>query len=235
MTTDRDDLMNPPQNRASRRGFLQASGLVALALSGCAPTLSDDDDSAGDDDDDDDSAGDDDDATGDDDDDSAASCSVTEDNIEGPFYREDAPFRGDLNATGTEGISLQISGQVLGPDCTPLAGAIVDIWHADPDGEYDNSTADFDFRGRVEADAEGRYAYTTLLMGRYPNNGTYRPRHIHYRVSAAGHRTLVTQLYFTGDEFIEGDPFVEKELITDLTGSDDSGYTGTFDIVLDWA
>ena len=227
MTHEREDEMNMVVGRATRRGFIQVGGLVALAMAGCAPTLLDDDDSAGDDDDDD--------STGDDDDDSAESCAVTEDNIEGPFYRENAPFRDDLNATGATGVALQISGRVLGPDCTPLEGAVVDIWHADPDGGYDNSTADFGFRGRMEVDGKGGYSYATLLMGRYLNGDTYRPRHIHYRVSAPGHATLVTQLYFNGDEFIEGDAFVEKELIINLTGDDSSGYAGTFDVVLDWA
>jgi protocatechuate 3,4-dioxygenase beta subunit len=53
-------------------------------------------------------------------------------------------------------------------------------------GEYDGA-----HRATQRAGAEGRYRYETSVPGRYPG----RPPHVHVRVSAPGHRTLVTQLY----------------------------------------
>src|SRR5262245_6402844 len=57
-------------------------------------------------------------------------CAETEDNIEGPYYRRGAPMRADL-AKGLPGTVLAISGKVTGVDCKPLAGAVLDVWHAD--------------------------------------------------------------------------------------------------------
>jgi protocatechuate 3,4-dioxygenase beta subunit len=37
------------------------------------------------------------------------------------------------------------------------------------------------------------------LPGHYVAGSAWRPRHIHLRAQAPGHRTLVTQLYFNGD------------------------------------
>lgn len=148
----------------------------------------------------------------------------TEANIEGPYYRAGAPFRTKL-ADGLRGDPLKIAGRVLSPDGTPLAGAIVDVWQADRDGDYDLKSDAFVLRGRIRADAEGRYAYETIMPGQYDLGEAKRPAHIHYKVSAEGHAKLTTQLYFKGDPWLARDPFARDSLIIDKT-------TGTFDIVL---
>jgi protocatechuate 3,4-dioxygenase beta subunit len=38
-------------------------------------------------------------------------------------------------------------------------------------------------------------------MGRHP----FRPAHIHFMISAPGYRTLVTHLFFEGDQYLESD------------------------------
>jgi protocatechuate 3,4-dioxygenase beta subunit len=105
----------------------------------------------------------------------------------------------DLCASGSGGgEKLVVTGRVLGmPDCKPLAGALVEVWQADARGDYSQVGAKQDdagclLRASLRTDAEGRYAFTTILPGEYPG----RPRHVHYRVSHAGYTTLVTQLYF---------------------------------------
>src|SRR4030095_1625157 len=75
----------------------------------------------------------------------------TEDNIEGPFYRKDAPFRSEL-ADGLKGSLLSIGGRVLSPDGTALRDAVVDVWHASTEGEYDNKGPNFFLRGRIRTD-----------------------------------------------------------------------------------
>ncbi len=161
-------------------------------------------------------------------------CTTGED-ILGPFYRANAPFRTALNILNEAGTPILIRGQVLGgDDCSlPLAEAIVDVWHADDEGAYDNSTSDFKFRGRIETDEEGRYEFMSILPAPYDNGGQFRPRHIHYRVQAEGHDELITQLYFQGDEYIENDPWAsraEESRIVALT--DDKMMEGEFDIFL---
>jgi len=162
--------------------------------------------------------------------DTAGACASTPDNILGPFYKDGAPLQHDL-ARGVQVTQpLEVRGRVVSCDCqTPLAGATVDVWQADEDGAYDNDG--FLLRGRVQTDSEGNYQYTSLLPGAYLNGAQYRPKHIHYKVTHPGARTLVTQLYFEGDPYIPADPFVREALVMPL--SEQSGiYRVTFDIVL---
>ncbi len=161
-------------------------------------------------------------------------CKVTDDNILGPFYKADAPFRSDITE-GSAGTALRVRGTVYGCDCqTPLAGAVVDVWQANDAGAYDN--AGFVLRGRVKTDAQGRYEVTTILPGLYLNGSTYRPRHVHYKVSHAEGVSLTTQLYFEGDPWIASDAFVKPSLIRPLVESVGTGgkkqYDVTFDVVL---
>ena len=137
---------------------------------------------------------------------------ITGEDILGPFYRAEAPFRTALNVLDEAGTPILIRGQVLSStDCsTPLPNAIVDVWHADDEGEYDNTSSDYKFRGRMTTDEQGNYAFMSILPARYDNGGQLRPRHIHYRVQAEQHEALVTQLYFEGDEFIAADPWASR-------------------------
>jgi len=150
----------------------------------------------------------------------------TESNIEGPYYRKDAPFRNKL-AAGLKGDPLKISGRVLSPDGTPLREALVDVWQADKEGAYDNSSDAFVLRGRIKTDKEGLYTVETVMPGQYDLGEAKRPAHIHYKISAPGHSPLTTQLYFKGDPWLSKDPFVRKSLIIEIADK-----AGTFDIVL---
>lgn len=129
----------------------------------------------------------------------AQTCRPTPRDALGPFYKPNAPAQAELCKSASGGVhKLVVSGRVLGmPQCTPLAGALVEVWQADERGNYSQVGAKPDdpgclLRASLTTDREGRYRYTTLLPGEYPG----RPRHIHYRVSHAGYATLVTQLYF---------------------------------------
>lgn len=113
--------------------------------------------------------------------------------MEGPFYKAGAPMRASIVEPGSKGERLLVSGRVLGPDCRPAAGALLDFWQADENGEYDNSG--FRYRGKVTADADGRYRIETILPPPYMG----RPRHIHVKLQRPGGRVLTTQLYFPGE------------------------------------
>lgn len=162
---------------------------------------------------------------------------TTSDDILGPFYRENAPSRINLNVNSQTGSELMISGTVYGIDCqTPLNNAKIEIWHADHSGEYDNSTSDFDFRGIVNSDSNGKYEFSTIIPGRYLNGSTYRPGHIHFKITESGHKELVTQLYFQGDPYISSDPWASdedaKERVILLTEDNSGNKSGIFDITM---
>lgn len=172
----------------------------------------------------------------------AATCPATPPNVEGPFYLPGAPFRAELAPEGEPGERLALRGRVLGaPGCAPLAGAVVDVWHASAEGFYYNleglpDPENFALRGRARTDSEGRYAFRTVLPGHYRLTRTrWRPRHVHYRVSHPEHRTLVTQLYFAGDPHLPGDPFALPPLVIPLGAAPAGGFEGVFDLVLERA
>ena len=95
------------------------------------------------------------------------------------------------------GVRIVIDGIVVdSADCeTPLPGAVVDLWHADDSGLYDNEG--FELRGRYGG-FRRHLRIETILPGRHDS----RPvRHIHFKVwSAEGDEVLTSQIYFEGDE-----------------------------------
>lgn len=141
----------------------------------------------------------------------ADGCAPTPGDALGPFYVADTPVLADLNRWGKPGEPLAVTGQVLdaGDLSTPIADARIEVWQTDGTGRYHpegNGPAsayadrDIDLRGTVLAGTDGRFAYRTLVPGRYAP----RPRHIHYRVSAPGYATLVTQHYVSDGEAVPG-------------------------------
>jgi protocatechuate 3,4-dioxygenase beta subunit len=138
-------------------------------------------------------------------------CVATADNIEGPFYKAGAPSRATFVGDADRGERLLLAGSVRTTSCEPVANAVLDIWHADARGGYDNDG--FGLRGTLRTDAHGRWALRTIIPGRYLNGKQYRPSHIHVKVRARGHEELTTQLYFKGDPYIERDPFVVASLV----------------------
>jgi len=150
----------------------------------------------------------------------------TQKDQEGPFYKEHAQQR---NVIETDGISLTIEGKVVkGDDCsTPVANAIVDIWHCDNKGEYDMQG--YKCRGYVVTDANGNYSFASIFPPPYDG----RPRHIHVKVRAQGYPELTTQIYFQGDANIKNDfaKNAEKTRVIALTDQK-HGKKGKFDIYL---
>ncbi|MEA2858381.1 MAG: hypothetical protein QOC72_420 [Methylobacteriaceae bacterium] len=71
---------------------------------------------------------------------------------EGPFFKPRSPQRSDLRDPSTQGRPVELSGYVLTRSCQRVAGALVDLWHADTTGNYDNTG--FRLRGHVFTDGE---------------------------------------------------------------------------------
>jgi protocatechuate 3,4-dioxygenase beta subunit len=113
---------------------------------------------------------------------------------EGPFFKPSSPERAELIEPGMAGQPIELVGFVLTRRCKPVPGALVDLWHANAKGEYDNSG--FHLRGHVRADADGRYRFRTIVPGVYEG----RTRHFHVKVAPPSGRLLTTQLYFPGEQ-----------------------------------
>lgn len=146
---------------------------------------------------------------------------------EGPYYSTAAPERDNLREPGMAGRPILLSGVVFDADCRPLAGARVDLWHADAEGEYDN--AGYRLRGQVVTGADGSYQVETITPTAY----TGRPPHIHLKVfDAAGKERLTTQLYFPGAE-ASADVARAPDLLVGLGPEDAAGRAAVrFDIRL---
>lgn len=151
---------------------------------------------------------------------------ATASTVLGPFYREGAaelPYGASISQDG-RGEPAVLTGRVLNADGAPIAGATLDVWEANEQGLYeqqDPNQPEMNLRGRFRTDDEGRYKIVAIkpvsysipddgpvgqmlrALGRHP----YRPAHIHFIVSAPGHRTLVTHL------FVEGDPYLESDVV----------------------
>ena len=145
----------------------------------------------------------------------------------GPFYTPNSPRRSSLIEPGAPGVRLILSGRVWSTACRPVAGALIDIWHCDAQGEYDSSG--YRYRGHLFADADGAYRLETIVPGRYPG----RTRHIHVRLQAPGGAPLTTQLYFPGEPGNADDAIWRRELeIAPDTRAGDAPRAGRFDFVL---
>jgi catechol 1,2-dioxygenase len=194
-----------------------------------------------------------------------ASGTVTESTVLGPFHMVLSPRRSlgesiDLIGAGPPAV---LAGQVRSADGTPLPGAELDVWQANDHGFYDVQQPEAqpvgNGRGLFTADPDGAYWFRTIMPGPYPiptdgpvggllaaaRRHPYRPAHIHFLVTAAGHRPLTTHVFVAGSPYLDSDAVfaVKESLIADFTLIDDPdlaaayGLTGpfrlaTFDIVL---
>lgn len=153
--------------------------------------------------------------------DALADCKLREASLEGPFYRPGAPWLTRLCRPDEPGEPLVIVGRVTAADsCAPLKNAVIDVWHANHVGLYDNQMKEyankFYLRGRMKTDAEGRYLFTTILPAAYSTGTSWRAKHIHYKISAPGYEPLTTECYFEGDKYNTTDSLVKPSLIISL-------------------
>jgi catechol 1,2-dioxygenase len=145
--------------------------------------------------------------------------------IEGPLFVAGAPLsKGEarLDDGSDRGEMLFVDGQVRDTGGKPIAGAVVDVWHANPLGGYsffDPSQPKYNLRRRIETEALGRYRFRSILPAGYacpPEGPTQklfdllgrhgrRPAHIHFFVTAPGYRKLTTQINIDGDEYLHDD------------------------------
>lgn len=166
------------------------------------------------------------------------SCSLTCEQILGPCYAPKAPLRQDISE-GEPGIPMRLAFRLVGADdCTPIAGAEVEVWHTSQAGFYSaddveggdfctsddaHAEASYFFRGRAIADDDGQVAFDSCYPGWYSS----RAVHIHVLVrmpddagSTDGRNAqVVTQFYFPED--------MTRQIYTDVAGYVDRGQPDT--------
>ncbi|MHA6739093.1 dioxygenase family protein [Rhodococcus erythropolis] len=161
---------------------------------------------------------------------------ATEATVFGPFFVDDSPrieHGGDLSA-GASGQPCWIEGTVTDTVGAPVPGARIEVWEADDDGFYDVQYDDgrLAARGHLFADEDGRYRLWGLTPTPYPiphdgpvgalleasGRSPMRPAHLHFMVTAAGKRSLITHIFVRGGEFTDSDAVfgVKDSLITDF-------------------
>src|SRR4030095_15689275 len=132
----------------------------------------------------------------------------------------------NLLEDGMPGERIALAGFVLDRRCRPVDRALLDLWHCDATGEYDNRG--YRLRGHQFSDSLGRFVFETIVPGLYPG----RTRHFHVKVQAPGQDILTTQLYFPGEPQNERDRIFDKALLLDLK-QDAATKIGRYDFVLD--
>jgi len=165
-----------------------------------------------------------------------AAGSATEATVLGPFYLDTAPLieiGGDI-AAGASGQPCWVEGYVTDTENNPIPHARIDVWEADDDGCYDVQRPDAPVAGRAHlfADDTGYYSFWGLTPTPYPiphdgpvgallaavARSPMRASHLHFKVSAAGRRTLITHIFVRGDALIDHDSVfgVRNSLIKDF-------------------
>ncbi|OMQ39227.1 catechol 1,2-dioxygenase [Pseudomonas putida] len=147
--------------------------------------------------------------------------------IEGPLYVAGAPlseYQARMDDGSEDGIAtvMFLEGRVTDLDGQPIAGATVDLWQANTQGNYsyfDKSQSDFNLRRRILTDANGCYRARSIVPSGYgcdPTGPTQecldqlgrhgqRPAHIHFFISAPGHEHLTTQINLSNDKYLWDD------------------------------
>ena len=185
--------------------------------------------------------------------------------IEGPLYVAGAPVAQGYarldDGSDKAGHTLVMHGTVYAANGKPLPNATVEVWHANTKGFYSHfdptgEQQPFNMRRTIVSDAQGRYKFQSIVpvgygcppdgptqallnqLGRHGN----RPAHIHFFVTAEGHRKLTTQINIDGDPLVFDDfayatreglvpPLVER---TDAASIEAHGLNGPFaEIVFD--
>ncbi len=136
---------------------------------------------------------------------------------EGPFYPDHLPLDTDNDllvindaATPALGEVTYLSGRILGPDGSPIRGAVVEIWQCDAQGVYlhtksggatEKRDRNFQGFGRFVTGGTGEYLFRTIKPVPYPG----RTPHIHFAVKMKGREKWTTQCYVKGLEQNEKD------------------------------
>jgi protocatechuate 3,4-dioxygenase beta subunit len=140
-------------------------------------------------------------------------CVVRPEQTEGPYFIDEKLNRSDIRSDPSDqavkpGVPLRLAfhvSRVAGSSCTPLSGAVVDVWQCDALGLYSDvrdMNAGFDTRGKKflrgyqTTDGNGIAEFLTIYPGWYAG----RTVHIHFKIRtppvAGRAQEFTSQLYF---------------------------------------
>lgn len=149
-------------------------------------------------------------------------CVLTPEQAEGPFFIN-APARSDITEDRV-GLPLELRLQIVAAqDCSPIEGAVAEVWHCDASGRYSGYRDDLTrhpmdtllyldgpdshvepvndrtyLRGAQSSDANGMITFKTIFPGWYEPRAT----HIHVKLFIDDKAYLTSQLYFP-DELVK--------------------------------
>jgi protocatechuate 3,4-dioxygenase beta subunit len=146
--------------------------------------------------------------------------------VTGPFFKPNSPERGDFIDAKSAGHPITLEGRVLSSSCQPVAHVLLDLWHADQEGLYDEDG--FRYRGHVYSDTQGRFSFHTIEPAVYPG----RTRHFHFKVQAPGKAVLTTQLFFPGEPRNQVDSLFRPELLMRISDTPKL-MSAQFDFIVD--
>ncbi|MCX4703211.1 intradiol ring-cleavage dioxygenase [Streptomyces sp. NBC_01373] len=168
---------------------------------------------------------------------------ATESTVLGPFHMVESPPRepGDLIALDGKGEQCLVTGRVTDEQGNPLANATVDVWQANAEGFYDvqqpGIQPERNLRGLFTTDDNGEFWFRSIVPRFYPiptdgpvgrlleatHRHPYRPAHVHFLVTAQGHRPLITHLFVKDCPYIGSDVVfgVKESLARDFAPVDD--------------
>jgi len=146
-------------------------------------------------------------------------------NLLGPFWRMNSPRTengGSIVRSPTPGPVLFVNCWLKDTNGKPIEGAEVDVWHSSPEGFYeqqDPKQAPMNLRGKFVTDAQGHFGFRSVKPAGYPipidgpvgdllragNRHNFRPAHLHFLIFKEGFKTLISQIYVSGDDKLETD------------------------------
>ena len=134
-------------------------------------------------------------------------CSATSVDALGPFYIENTKGLTQLNVKKLAGIKMSVVGRVFDVASGQIIkAATIEVWHADSQGRYhpegngdfsEFASDEINLRGVVKTNEQGQYQFNSIYPGLYAS----RPRHIHFKISAVGYNSIITQSYFKNDSY----------------------------------
>ena len=162
---------------------------------------------------------------------------ATEATVFGPFFVADAPQiqQGGDMAFGAKGEPCWVEGTVTDLNGAPIPGARIEVWECDEDGLYDVQYGDdrTACRAHLFSEDDGNYRFWGLTPVPYPipddgpvgqmldhaARSPMRAAHLHFMVSAPGHRTLVTHIFVDGEDYLDRDSVfgVKDSLVKEFT------------------
>ena len=141
----------------------------------------------------------------------SGSCRMSRGTVEGPYFICADSLNARNISDGLEGTRMALALRVTDQSCTPISGAIVDVWQCDARGNYSGYSASPDepaggtrgqrqdpdtpvrfLRGVLATDVEGIVEFDAIYPGFYHG----RAIHTHFKVHVGGKSYLTSQALY---------------------------------------